>query len=64
MEKIDTNGLIDFNDRAALIIDGQFLVQGLRTFGEYAEIYMGVVLRKGLDLDELMLFLIDIVRSL
>ena len=64
LKNVDTNGLIDFNDRAALIIDGQFLVQGLRTFGEYAEIYVGVVLRKGLDLDELMLFLIDIVRSL
>jgi hypothetical protein len=25
MEKIDTNGLIDVNDRAALIIDGKFL---------------------------------------
>jgi hypothetical protein len=24
---VDTNGLIDFNDRAALIIDSQFLVQ-------------------------------------
>ena len=48
----DINGLIDFNDRAALIIDGQFLVQslkhqGLRTFGEYADMYVGVVLRKG-----------------
>jgi hypothetical protein len=47
----DTNGLIDFNDRAALIIDGQFLVQslkhqGVRTFGEYADMYVGVVLRK------------------
>jgi hypothetical protein len=43
----DINGLIDFNDRAALIIDGQFLVQslkhqGLRTFGEYADMYVGV----------------------
>ena len=48
----DTNGLIDFNDRAALTIDGQFLVQslknqGLRTFGGYADMYVGVVLRKG-----------------
>jgi hypothetical protein len=48
----DTNDLIYFNDRAALIIDGQFLVQslkhqGLRTFGEYVDMYVGVVLRKG-----------------
>jgi hypothetical protein len=44
--------VIDFNDRSALIIDGQFLVQslkhqGLRTFGEYVNMYVGVVLRKG-----------------
>ena len=64
LKNVDTNGVIDFNDRSALIIDDQFLVQGLRTFGEYAEMYVGVVLRKGLDLDELMLFLIDIVHSL
>jgi hypothetical protein len=49
---VDTNGVIDFNDRSALITDGQFLVQslkhqGLRTFGEYADMYVGVVLRKG-----------------
>jgi hypothetical protein len=25
LKNVDTNGLIDFNDRAALIIDGQFL---------------------------------------
>jgi hypothetical protein len=52
LKNVDTNGLIDFNDRAALITDGQFLVQslkhqGLRTFGEYADMYVGVVLRKG-----------------
>jgi hypothetical protein len=52
LKNVDTNGLIDFNDRAALIIDGQFLVQslkhqGLRTFGEYVDMYLGVVLRKG-----------------
>jgi hypothetical protein len=52
LKNVDTNGLIDFNDRAALIINGQFLVQslkhqGLGTFGEYADMYVGVVLRKG-----------------
>jgi hypothetical protein len=52
LKNVDTNGVIDFNDRSALIIDGQFLVQslkhqGLRTFGEYADMYVGVVLRKG-----------------
>ena len=47
MKNVDTNGLINFNDRAALIIDGQFLVQNLRTFGEYVDMYVGVVLRKG-----------------
>jgi hypothetical protein len=51
LKNVDTNGVIDFNDRSALIIDGQFLVQslkhqGLRTFGEYADMYVGVVLRK------------------
>ena len=40
--------VIDFNYRSALIIDGQFLVQslkhqGLRTFGEYVDMYVGVV---------------------
>jgi hypothetical protein len=47
LKNVDTNGLIDFNDRAALIIDGQLKHQGLRTFGEYADMYVGVVLRKG-----------------
>jgi hypothetical protein len=51
LKNVDINGVIDFNDRSALIIDGQFLVQslkhqGLRTFGEYADMYVGVVLRK------------------
>jgi hypothetical protein len=27
LKNVDTNGLIDFNDRAALIIDGQFLLR-------------------------------------
>jgi hypothetical protein len=52
LKNVDTNGLIYFNDRAALIIDGQFFFQslkhqGLRTFGEYVDMYVGVVLRKG-----------------
>jgi hypothetical protein len=51
LKNVDINGVIDFNDRSALIIDGQFLVQSLkhqdlRTFGEYADMYVGVVLRK------------------
>jgi hypothetical protein len=38
LKNVDINGVIDFNDRSALIIDGKFLVQslkhqGLRTFG-------------------------------
>ena len=54
LKNVDTNGLIDFNDRAALIINGQFLVQslkhqGLRTFGEYADMYVGVVRFRRID---------------
>ena len=44
LKNVNINGVIDFNYRSALIIDGQFLVQslkhqGLRTFGEYADMY-------------------------
>jgi hypothetical protein len=67
LKNVDTNGVIDFNDRSALIIYGQFLVQslkhqGLRTFGEYADMYVGVVLRKGVRFKRI--DLIDIVQSI